>query len=272
MLVHEERRKTPEEGEQEGAHQETELVEEEEQMIEIEGEEVQNRLEEAQVICDQCKRGALHPGVTCDGCEGPIYGTRFKCLVCPDYDLCSLCESKGGHLEHNMIAFKNPDGRGPGSKYYRPPWCAWFKGQESVWMRGRPCEIEGKGNLLCSICGVGSVQGGKSHHHQRRSPGGHGRGHGGGRAGWGHRRRGGYGKHGGGRLGTRKAAELEFASKQQQQPLEGEAEEVVTLVFDVQRPKPACVEPTKPRDEATKETGGVESKVGITFVILKAMR
>eukprot|EP00731_Ephydatia_muelleri_P030594 Em0022g108a len=49
-------------------------------------------------------RGTLHPGVICDGCKGPIYGIRFKCLLCPDYDLCSACEGTGGHLEHNMVA------------------------------------------------------------------------------------------------------------------------------------------------------------------------
>ncbi|KAL5459847.1 hypothetical protein EMCRGX_G033230 [Ephydatia muelleri] len=53
-------------------------------------------------------RGTLHPGVICDGCKGPIYGIRFKCLLCPDYDLCSACEGTGGHLEHNMVALDAP--------------------------------------------------------------------------------------------------------------------------------------------------------------------
>eukprot|EP00731_Ephydatia_muelleri_P030586 Em0022g100a len=52
-------------------------------------------------------RGTLHPGVICDGCKGPIYGIRFKCLLCPDYDLCSACEGTSGHLEHNMVAMPN---------------------------------------------------------------------------------------------------------------------------------------------------------------------
>ena len=55
-----------------------------------------------------------HPGVVCDGCEGEIVGTRFKCCVCPDYDLCLSCESSGKHNEHNMFRIRIP---GP---YWRP--------------------------------------------------------------------------------------------------------------------------------------------------------
>ena len=40
-----------------------------------------------------------HVGVTCDGCGNSVVGTRFKCTTCPDYDLCSACESKGVHKE-----------------------------------------------------------------------------------------------------------------------------------------------------------------------------
>ncbi|THH31949.1 hypothetical protein EUX98_g2227 [Antrodiella citrinella] len=35
-----------------------------------------------------------HSHITCDGCETKnIFGTRFKCLDCEDYDLCSVCVS-----------------------------------------------------------------------------------------------------------------------------------------------------------------------------------
>ncbi|XP_058025706.1 sequestosome-1 isoform X3 [Ahaetulla prasina] len=50
----------------------------------------------------------VHPNVICDSCEGPVVGARFKCAVCPDYDLCSTCEGKGVHKEHNMIMFPSP--------------------------------------------------------------------------------------------------------------------------------------------------------------------
>ncbi|NXP64896.1 SQSTM protein, partial [Chloropsis cyanopogon] len=53
-------------------------------------------------------RNMVHPNVICDGCEGPVVGTRFKCSVCPDYDLCSTCEGKGIHKEHNMMMFQSP--------------------------------------------------------------------------------------------------------------------------------------------------------------------
>ncbi|KAM9373457.1 sequestosome-1 isoform 2-T2 [Phaethornis superciliosus] len=53
-------------------------------------------------------RDMVHPNVICDGCEGPVVGTRFKCTVCPDYDLCSTCEGKGTHKEHNMVMFQSP--------------------------------------------------------------------------------------------------------------------------------------------------------------------
>lgn len=45
---------------------------------------------------------AVHPGVTCDSCGlSPIRGNRYKCSVCPDYDVCSTCERKAarGALE-----------------------------------------------------------------------------------------------------------------------------------------------------------------------------
>ena len=50
----------------------------------------------------------LHPGVVCDGCEGSIYGPRYKCMVCFDYDLCSACEEKGIHPEHDKLKIVQP--------------------------------------------------------------------------------------------------------------------------------------------------------------------
>jgi len=45
----------------------------------------------------------LHPGVLCDGCDGGVVGYRYKCLTCPDYDLCAVCEMEGKHSNHVMI-------------------------------------------------------------------------------------------------------------------------------------------------------------------------
>ncbi|MEQ2159223.1 hypothetical protein GOODEAATRI_020593 [Goodea atripinnis] len=35
-------------------------------------------------------------------------GTRFKCSVCPDYDLCSTCQSQGKHTEHALLPIWHP--------------------------------------------------------------------------------------------------------------------------------------------------------------------
>jgi len=59
----------------------------------------------------------LHPFVTCDGCNGEIRGIRFKCKVCPDYDLCSKCKASGLHPEHEMFTIERP---------CWPGWCRRF--------------------------------------------------------------------------------------------------------------------------------------------------
>merc|ERR1712173_119020 len=56
----------------------------------------------------------VHAEIVCDGCEmTPIKGTRYKCLVCADFDLCALCESEGKHPQHNMIKLPNAGPRFP---------------------------------------------------------------------------------------------------------------------------------------------------------------
>ncbi len=50
-----------------------------------------------------------HFGVTCDGCERPIIGPRFKCRTCMDYDLCKTCEETGLHLFHDMVRIATPN-------------------------------------------------------------------------------------------------------------------------------------------------------------------
>lgn len=52
--------------------------------------------------------GVFHPHVTCDGCEGPVRGLRYKCTECPDYDLCAGCKSTGLHSQHVMITIEKP--------------------------------------------------------------------------------------------------------------------------------------------------------------------
>lgn len=51
---------------------------------------------------------ALHPGVQCDGCDCEIRGYRYKCIECPDFDLCFSCEMKKIHGDHMMIRIVKP--------------------------------------------------------------------------------------------------------------------------------------------------------------------
>ena len=52
--------------------------------------------------------GPLHYGVRCDGCDGEVRGIRYKCLNCPDYDLCNKCKATGMHSEHEMVTINHP--------------------------------------------------------------------------------------------------------------------------------------------------------------------
>lgn len=52
--------------------------------------------------------GAIHSNVVCDGCNGAVRGFRYKCVQCPDYDLCQTCEAKGLHKQHMMCRMSEP--------------------------------------------------------------------------------------------------------------------------------------------------------------------
>ncbi|XP_018406468.1 PREDICTED: sequestosome-1 isoform X2 [Cyphomyrmex costatus] len=49
-----------------------------------------------------------HPGVICDVCDKDIHGFRFKCMQCPDYDLCTDCMTLGNHADHYMVRMTQP--------------------------------------------------------------------------------------------------------------------------------------------------------------------
>jgi len=51
----------------------------------------------------------IHPAI-CDGCEQKIKGIRFKCLDCPDYDLCSICVQSKDHIHpgHEFASVTRP--------------------------------------------------------------------------------------------------------------------------------------------------------------------
>lgn len=72
----------------------------------------------------------------CDGCNGPVVGTRYKCSVCPDYDLCAACEGKGLHREHSKLVF--PAAFGPFSEVSGAPSQAGTRTRaRRGWGRGR---------------------------------------------------------------------------------------------------------------------------------------
>jgi hypothetical protein len=49
-------------------------------------------------------RKDIHHNVMCDDCGvSPIEGNRFKCQVCPNFDLCGTCEAKNQHPEDHAL-------------------------------------------------------------------------------------------------------------------------------------------------------------------------
>ena len=109
----------------------------------------------------QAPQPPLHPGVVCDGCSSAIYGTRFKCLVCPDYDLCSSCETKGLHVDHNMVTIQDPLSYNPWGFHCGP-------------RHGGPWRYGGRGRRHCGEAGQGQPCGPWMHPYFWRQFQGHG--------------------------------------------------------------------------------------------------
>ncbi|GIZ02661.1 hypothetical protein CEXT_7391 [Caerostris extrusa] len=53
-------------------------------------------------------KGVEHLLVVCDGCDQNIFGDRYKCLQCKDYDLCQFCNQANKHPYHDMIKLVQP--------------------------------------------------------------------------------------------------------------------------------------------------------------------
>jgi uncharacterized CHY-type Zn-finger protein len=50
-----------------------------------------------------------HQNVACDGCgASPLFGIRYKCSVCPNFDYCETCEDRLTH-EHPFIKITRPE-------------------------------------------------------------------------------------------------------------------------------------------------------------------
>jgi hypothetical protein len=53
--------------------------------------------------------GVQHPNVVCDGCQGYVYGVRYKCCMCPDFDFCETCEARDAHdPTHVFLKIRRP--------------------------------------------------------------------------------------------------------------------------------------------------------------------
>lgn len=54
----------------------------------------------------EVKPQVIHHHVTCDECgASPIVGIRYKCVVCPNFDICETCEVKSTH-DHPFLKIK----------------------------------------------------------------------------------------------------------------------------------------------------------------------
>jgi len=54
--------------------------------------------------------GIRHPNVSCDGCAQPLFGIRYKCSVCENFDYCEKCEEKNSEShDHPFIKIRQPE-------------------------------------------------------------------------------------------------------------------------------------------------------------------
>ncbi|XP_041049166.1 sequestosome-1 isoform X2 [Carcharodon carcharias] len=92
--------------------------------------------------------GPIHPSIICDACNGPVIGPRYKCSVCPDYDLCGACKGKGFHKEHEMLLFQTPQFFHPFERFPRGMWhhkkrngglCHWAMAQQESFAQAAAC-------------------------------------------------------------------------------------------------------------------------------------
>lgn len=63
-------------------------------------------------ILDSAPTGTKHDGTMCDTCrQQPIFGIRWKCAECSNYDLCSVCyHGDKHHLRHRFYRITMPAG------------------------------------------------------------------------------------------------------------------------------------------------------------------
>ncbi|XP_078267788.1 sequestosome-1 isoform X3 [Rhinoraja longicauda] len=114
--------------------------------IKAQGENLRKCIEKKEYKHGQDK--VVHPNIVCDACNGPVVGARYKCSLCPDYDLCSGCKGKGFHKEHEMILLQSPQFFHPFERIPRGMWfhkkrnsgmCRWAMGQQDCTAQAATC-------------------------------------------------------------------------------------------------------------------------------------
>ena len=92
------------------SHELIEAVEKQNDVDFIKFEEIGKKIGINQTLKKSKKEKVLHPGITCHGCNGPIYGTRYKCTICNDFDFCEKCEEKDkGEHGHPLLKLNSPE-------------------------------------------------------------------------------------------------------------------------------------------------------------------
>ncbi|CAG2253190.1 MIB [Mytilus edulis] len=66
------------------------------------------------LLFDNAQADVEHEDFTCDGCrQDPLYGIRWKCLTCADYDLCTKCYIIDKHIvDHIFKRIVSPNSKG----------------------------------------------------------------------------------------------------------------------------------------------------------------
>lgn len=66
------------------------------------------------LLYDNAPIGVKHPNIICDGCKRHgIFGIRWKCAQCFDYDLCTQCYMADEHdLSHTFQRFQTTNSAG----------------------------------------------------------------------------------------------------------------------------------------------------------------
>lgn len=64
--------------------------------------------------------GVCHEGYTCDNCGEDIYGHRYRCVECEDFDLCMTCEHKElEHAQHIMVRYAQQEDKARTDRIFR---------------------------------------------------------------------------------------------------------------------------------------------------------